>query len=266
MLHAVLIGIDCYLDPDIHDLSFARSDAEAFASLLNERIVPAERRVITLLDEQATRQAIMTAIVDTLPEQCGADDVVIIYFAGHGCPERSSARDDDWPYLIAHDTDYQRISATGIDMNQDVASWLERLPTRLAVVFLDACFSGNAGGRTFAGPTFLANRHRFRDEPISLRDLDLGRGRVIIAAADDDEIAEELGHLGHGVFTYHLLDVLGRAPARGLSTIGVGMLYESVAGKVREATMGAQHPVSVGRSVGGALPLLGKNGNTGELE
>lgn len=258
MLHAILIGIDCYLDPDIGDLSFARSDAEAFASLLRERIVPAERRVLTLLDEQATRQAIMSTLADALPRECGADDIVIIYFAGHGSPERASARDDDWPYLIAHDTDYQRIAATGIDMNRDVAGWLERLPAKLAVLFLDACFSGNAGGRSFAGPTFLANRHRFRDEPISLQALDLGEGRIIIAAADDEEVAAESSHLGHGVFTYHLLDLLERSPAGERSTIGIGTLYESVASSVRAATRGAQRPVSVGRSVGGALPLLGK--------
>jgi uncharacterized caspase-like protein len=258
MLHAVLIGIDRYRDPDIPDLWFARSDAETFASLLIERILPAERRVVTLLDERATRQAIVTTLVEELPRQCSADDVVLIYFAGHGSPERTSPRDDDWPYLIAHDTDYQRIAATGIDMNHDVAGWLEGLPARLAVLFLDACFSGNAGGRTLAGPTFLAHRNRFRDEPISLQSLELGEGRIIIAAADDDEVAEEVSQLGHGVFTYHLLDVLGQAPAAGSATIGVGTLYELVARKVRDATRGAQRPVSVGRSVGGALPLLGR--------
>jgi uncharacterized caspase-like protein len=256
MLHAIIIGIDRYLDPRIRDLACARHDAHTFGTLLSERVHPAQRRVTMLLDEQATRASIMQAIGEDLVRAAGPDDIALIYFAGHGSPERAAPRDEDWPYLIAHDTQFDRIYSTGIDMVHDVSRWLERLGVRLAVLFLDACFSGAAGGRTFGGPLHVAHRERFRAEPISIADLDPGEGKVIIAAASDDEVALELRSLGHGVFTHHLLQALQQTPSTS-RTIGVASLYEAVAGAVYEATNRRQRPVLTGRCVRGALPLLG---------
>lgn len=262
MLHAVVIGIDWYADPRIRDLSCARRDAHALGSLLGERIVPAERRVTMLLDEQATRANIMRTIGEDLARAAGPEDIAIIYFAGHGSPERAAPRDEDWLYLIAHDTQYDCIYSTGIDMVRDVTHWLQRLRTRLAVLFLDACFSGGAGGRTFGGPIHLANRERFLEEPISITDLDLGAGRVIIAAANDDEVALESNSLGHGYFTHHLLDAL-RQPAVASNQISLAALYDNVAAAVYASTEARQRPVFNGRNVQGALPLLGARAAVG---
>ncbi|HWN68657.1 MAG TPA: caspase family protein [Haliangium sp.] len=256
MLHAIVIGIDRHADPRIRNLTCARNDAHTFGALLSERIAPAERRVTMLLDEQATRAAIMQAVGEDLVRAAQPDDVAIIYFAGHGSPERAAPRDEDWPYLIAHDTQYDRIYSTGIDMVHDVSRWLERLGVRLAVLFLDACFSGAAGGRTFGGPLHLAHRDRFRADPLSLADLDLGEGKVIISAARDNEVALELRSLGHGVFTHHLLQTLQRPPSAD-RTIGVSTLYDTVSAAVYDATQHRQCPVITGRSMRGALPLLG---------
>jgi uncharacterized caspase-like protein len=256
MLHAVVVGIDRYADPRIRDLTCARHDAHTFGSLLSERIAPDERCVTMLLDEQATRANIMRSIGEDLARAVGPDDVALIYFAGHGSPERAAPRDEDWLYLIAHDTQFDCIYSTGIDMVRDVTHWLQRLRTRLAVLFLDACFSGGAGGRTFGGPIHLANRDRFLEEPISITDLDLGAGKVIIAAANDDEVALESKSLRHGFFTHHLLDALCQPPAAS-KQISLAVLYDTVAAAVHEATNARQHPVFNGRNVRGALPLLG---------
>ena len=258
MLHAVVIGIDQYADPRIRNLECAVRDARAFASLLGERIAPGDRDVTTLFDEQATRVNIMSAIGEDLVMAGQPGDTVIVYFAGHGSPERIAPRDEDVPYLIAHDTEYRRIFSTGIDMANDVTRWFQRLDVDLAVLFLDACFSGAAGGRTFGGPVHTANCQRFREDPISLNDLDLGSGRVIIAAANDDEVAVENKKLGHGVFTYHLMETL-RAPVKDRKTIGIATLYDTVAHAVSMATDGRQHPILNGRSVRGALPLFGSD-------
>ena len=257
MLHAVVIGIDRYADPKILNLGCAVHDAQTVASLLRDRIVPDERHVVTLLDEQATRANIMKAIGEDLVRTAGPEDTAIIYFAGHGSPERSAPRDEDMPYLIVHDTEYDRIYSTGIDMAHDITRWLQRLGTKLAVLFLDACFSGGAGGRTFGGPIHVANRDKFREEPVSVKDLECGAGRVIIAAADDNEVALESRDLGHGYFTYHLIETLRRSPSES-PTIGIAALYDRVADAVHKATSTRQHPVLNGRNVRGALPLLGK--------
>lgn len=257
MLHATIIGIDRYADRRIRPLSFASRDAETFGRLLSERIRPEDRHVTVLRDEEATREKIMHAIGGEMARRARPDDIAIIYFAGHGSPERRDPRDEDYPFLIAHDTVYDRIYATGISMVYDVKEWLRLLQVRLAVVFLDACFSGAAGGRTFGGPVHAENRGRHADVPISIKDLELGEGRLIIAAADDHEVALERDSLGHGIFTYHLLEILRQPPAAE-NTIGIGTLYDKLARGVAGATERRQNPVSHGKSLLGALPLLGE--------
>jgi uncharacterized caspase-like protein len=260
MLHAIVIGIDQYQDDVIPRLSFARADAEAIAAALG-RVQEDERSIRLLVDEQATRRSIMTAIGEEVHRLVEPDDIVLIYFAGHGSPERRGARDRRSRYLIPHDTDYRRIFATGIDMERDVHTWLERLPdAKLVVIVLDACFSGAAGGRSFTGPLLAESRtlRGYLDDsrPVSIRRLDLGRGRVILCAADDEQLAREDAALGHGVFTHHLLQSLAR-PRAG-ATVDVGDLYQEVSAAVVGATGGAQEPIiSLVRAFRPRLPCLG---------
>lgn len=262
MLRAVLVGIDVYQDPFIPRLSHACRDATALAGLLEERIRPDERTVRLLLDEDATKRNIEIAINEELHRAVNPGDVVLLYFAGHGSPERRAAKDKRSRHLIAHDTEYGRIYATGIDMDRDVPEWFDRLAeAKLIVVMLDACFSGAAGGRTFMGPTLKANPkvEGTLNEPklISIKDLDLGRGRVLLCACDDDQLAREDPALGHGIFTHSLLQGLLRSRAAA-PTVDLMELYQEVATGVSSATDNKQQPViTVIRGWKPRLPHLG---------
>lgn len=258
MLHAVLVGIDRYRDPDIKNLSYARADAEALGELIENGIHPAERRVRLLLDEDATRRNLMVSIGEDLPRLSEPDDLILLYFAGHGSPETQSSPDEVSRYLIAHDTEYENIFATGVDMERDLVRWFERIrKPKLLLLFVDACFSGRAGGRTFEGPILSRARaeHR-RTGPITLKDLDLGEGRLMVTACDDDEVAREDRSLGHGVFTYYLMEAL-KHPDPDRSTISVHSLYEEVAQAVRLYSNGRQVPIINGRGRVARLPHLG---------
>ncbi|XYI00851.1 caspase family protein [Sorangium sp. So ce1128] len=263
MLHAVIVGIDTYQDSSIPPLSCARSDARALGDLLERRIRSGERRVTLLEDEQATRRNIMVAIGEELPAAVEENDTVLLYFACHGSPERRTSRDRRSLYLVPHDTEFQRIYATAIDMERDVPRWLERLAgagAKLVVLLLDACFSGASGGRGFVGPVLRNNPSvpGYLDDPapISFKDLDLGQGQAIFAAADGDQVAMESQDLGHGIFTYHLLKALTKA-RDGARTVHLGVLYAEVCDAVRGATDERQEPVLNTRLKNARLPCLG---------
>jgi uncharacterized caspase-like protein len=267
MLHAVVVGVDHYRDPTIKDLCYAAADATAVAGLLN-RIETQARDVRVLLNEKATRRQVMTAIGEDLPRAVRDDDVVLLYFAGHGTPETEGGPDDVSRYLVTHDTEFESIYATGIDLERDVWRWFERLTRpRLVLLVIDACFSGRAGGRTFEGPRLRRLRETFRDvAPAALDDLHLGEGRLMLSACDDTEVAWEEGRLGHGVFTHFLLrgpnplPGTATAPAAlaqaGRRTIGIHALYDWLATEVRAHTAGRQTPVLNGRSAHARLPYL----------
>jgi uncharacterized caspase-like protein len=258
MLHVVAIGIDRYEDPSIMSLHHARDDAEAFGRLFEERIHPEERQVSYLLDEKATQENIKDAIGERLARVVrSSDDVVILYFACHGSPETNQSPDETARYLIAHDTQFKKIYATGIDMERELPRWFNRLSKPdLIVMFLDTCFSGRAGGRTFEGPSLKKARAEERASGlISLKPLDLGEGRIIITACDDDQVARESHKFGHGLFTYALLDVLN-AKDNTQDTISISQLYDEVSKLVRKLSRGLQEPVFNGRLNSAQLPLL----------
>jgi uncharacterized caspase-like protein len=250
VLHSVIIGINTYSDPKIPNLRSARSDAEAVSLLLREGIVASERTVKTLLDEQATRRAVVEAVGEALPRKQNKGDLVLIYFAGHGSPEQENPPDKISRYLVPHDTEYRSVFATGLGLETDLVALLDRQSTGRVLLILDACFSGQAASRSFLGPHLERRAAQFR-APISLRHLDLGFGRGVMAACADDESAQE--DADHGVFTRNLLDALriSKHP-----TIGIGELYEDVFMKVVQQTRGAQHPVLKGEFEGMRLPRL----------
>src|SRR5689334_12991067 len=86
-IRAVVVGIDTYRDARIAPLSFARSDGLAIAELIESGIRPSEREVTCLFNSKATKQSIMLSIGEDLARVSRPDDVIIIYFAGHGSPE-----------------------------------------------------------------------------------------------------------------------------------------------------------------------------------
>jgi uncharacterized caspase-like protein len=226
---------------------------------LLERIHPGERHIRLLLDNEATRERFMVAVGEDLPRVVGPDDVVVLYFAGHGAPEIDSPPDRAARYLVTHDTSYGSVFATAIDMERDLTQLFKRLaPPRLVLLLIDACFSGLAGGRTFEGPMLGSMRGNTRGggDPISLADLDLGEGRLMIAACGDAELAREEAELGHGVFTHFLLRGPAAASSDGDRTVGIHALYESVARDVRAYTRGRQTPVINGRAAYARIPLL----------
>ena len=80
------------------------------------------------------------------------------------------------------------------------------------VMLLDTCYSGTAGGRTFA-------RQQVRGSGLNdqfLERLTRSRGRIIITASGPNEVALELPNLTHGLFTYYVLEGLrGKADREG---------------------------------------------------
>jgi uncharacterized caspase-like protein len=257
MLHAIAVGINKYADRNVSGLQYASADAKAFAQLISERIEPEDRKVLLILDEQATKRNVFVAVGEDLARIVRQEDIVVLYFAGHGSPETEAGPDQASRYLVMHDTEYENIYATGVDLERDLPRWFKRLTTpRLILLFLDACFSGRAGGRTFEGPRLSSVRADYRGR-IRLRGLALGEGRLMISACDDDQVAREDAKLSHGVFTHFLLEALDRP--RTNKTMSISQLYDELVSSVSTYTQGRQIPVMNGRSRSAHLPTFGLN-------
>jgi hypothetical protein len=245
-LWAVVVGIDSY--PNIHPLKYAVADARAFYDLLvTDNQVPPEN-VFLLLNEQATLPALRSTLGTKVKNRAGADDMVIIYFAGHGATERDMMSPDGdglEKYLLPYEANPNDLYASALPM-REVAYIFNRIRSERLVFLADACYSGASGGRTVSVTEVRANlSDRF------LERLAGGKGKVIITASSANEVSVEKEELGHGVFTYYLMQGL-RGPADtdadGLVTVDEAYRYVSV--KVPAATGQEQHPVKKGNVEG----------------
>ena len=185
--HAVIIGIDHYQDERIRDLQLARADAEAVYRVLSDPElggIPPEN-IVKLVDEEATQRRIRNAIGEEIRRNAGEDDVVIIYYAGHGSPEsdpHSRFQDKMEKYLIPCDGEADKLFSTAISM-EEINKFFGRIDAKQVIFFIDSCYSGEAGGRTFQNPNYRT-RSVLTDE--FLDDLS-GEGRLVISACNVNE-------------------------------------------------------------------------------
>lgn len=245
---AVVIGISNYKDSRIPSLRYASDDARAFYNWLisssGGRLPPA--RVKILLDREATGRKIRDALYVWL-RQALEEDVVIIYFAGHGSPESPDASSN--LFLLPYDTEYSDIATTGFPV-WDVKTAIERfIKAKKVIVIADACHAGGIG-QSFD----IARRENrgIKINPISsgLEDLSkIGDGVCVISATGEKELSEEGRKWnGHGVFTYFLLKGLkGNADYNRDKKVTLGELIPYLSEHVRRSTKSAQSPEVAGK-------------------
>ena len=257
---AVVIGVGRYQSTDIPSLRYTVSDAESLYQLLVGQGGFKKEHVLLMTDKSEkppTLRNIKWALGTFLARSAKKDDTVLIFFAGHGAPEidqRGVERDGLAKYLIPADADPDDLYSTALPMDE-MQTIFGRVEAERMVVFLDACYSGAAGGRTFSSKkTRAANLDdQFLDR------LTRAKGRAIITASRPSEVSIELAELGHGIFTYYLVQGLkGAADLNKDGIITVQEIYEYVERKVSEKSRsvgGNQHPVMKGE-MEGALPLV----------
>ncbi|MFC1523394.1 caspase family protein [Thermodesulfobacteriota bacterium] len=255
--YAVIIGISKYASPDISPLEYTDDDARGVYEFLVSSAggrVPREN-ITFLLNEEATLINVKKALGVFLAKKSRKNDTVIIYYAGHGAPEADMSGDADdgiAKYIVTYDADPEMLYATGFPMSE-IRTIFKRIEADRIVFFLDSCYSGAAGGRTF-----LSSKLKARGLTLSRKFLDnavsQGSGRVIITASRPNERSFEMDKFGHGIFTYHLLQALdGHADTNRDGVVALREAYdyleEKVAGQAKEIG-GNQHPMMIGEFSG----------------
>ncbi len=233
---ATFIGIDRHRDPLVRDLSGARRDALALWALFRDTLPAIQSNLLT--DADATVEAVRASL-DATFGAATADDTVIVSFAGHGTRDHR---------LVAHDTDPRALEATTIGMGE-LAARFKQTQAKAVLCILDCCFSGGAPARV------LDDSPATRDTGTPLEEV-AGVGRILLAAANVNEVALEHPKTRHGLLTGALLDVF-QSSEQPISLTGA---IDTIMQRVRAdaSRMGyVQTPVLFGHIEGGlVLPVL----------
>jgi len=247
---AVIVGIDRY--PHIRHLKYAVNDAKAFYNhLIDFSQVPTEN-VTLLLNQEASLTRLRSTLGTHLKNNAGQDDMVIIFFAGHGATERDMMSPDGdglEKYLLPFNADPKDLYATALPMGE-ISRIFNRIRSDRLVFIADSCYSGASGGRTIGISGIRANlSDAFFDRVTS------GKGRVIISASGANEVSAESDELKQGVFTYYLIEGLkGKADIDRNGLVTVDEAFRFVSQHVPRATGQEQHPIKKG-TVKGRLVL-----------
>lgn len=248
-LWAVVVGVSNYskLNKE-QQLQFAHRDAQDFAAFLrspNGGGFPANQ-ITLLLNQEASISAIRSALGTALPRSVEPDDVVVIFFAGHGVVEGEQDG-----YLLAHDSDPQNLYATALPIAELDRIITERIHARSVILIADACHAGKLGwtSRATEAQTMV---NRYLDEVGKS-----GKGvlRILGSRADQRSYESEQWGGGHGVFTHFLLKGLkGKADKDKDGIVRAAEILEYLSDTVPKETKALQHPRAAG-SIDPRLPL-----------
>jgi uncharacterized caspase-like protein len=184
-----------------------------------------------LTDKQATKSQIMQSL-EQLAGLMTPQDVGIVFFSGHG------GRDDAGNlYLIPVDVNPRNFEGSCIS-GDALKAKLAEMPGRL-IAILDACHSGAAA----AGQ---ANRPARPITDDLVRDLVTDDyGVIVMCASQGREYALESSEVGHGYFTYALVEGLsGKADLNRDGAVFLNELDQYTAQRVKQLTRDEQHPAS----------------------
>lgn len=191
MLRVVTIGINQYRDKKLN-LDYSVPDAQSIESLLTQsgfaRFAKAEKK--QLYNQSASKMAILATL--RALSQGKQDDVLAIYFAGHGISVNG-----EWyflPYETALRTDLKYFASVGVSASE-ISEIFKDSNIQNILLMIDSCYSG-ASLDSFKN---LQNSQRKFSRTISK-----SVGITIVTATRKNQQAAELSELGHGLFTYVL--------------------------------------------------------------
>ena len=198
--YAVIIGIDRYSNlPAGRQLQNAVKDAKGVEDVLRKNY--RFDKIITLHNDQATKDRIMEVLTEELPAQMGRDDALFLFWAGHGNQEKSDY--GEIGYLIPYDgvTDKIRKNITMAEIRDTIS---KKIPAKHVFYVMDACYSGLLTTRTVDGKT--------RRDLSYLKEITKESARQVLTAGGKGEEALDGGPKGHSVFTGRLIEILENAP------------------------------------------------------
>jgi len=231
-MHVVTVGINNYENPALN-LNYAEPDARGIADFFRKSGNELFKNITVadLYNDQATKADMLQQLKQL--ENTDPQDVVVIYLAGHG-----ENIGDAWyfiPYELTYPEREDEVKAKAVS-SDELAVYIKKIKAQKVLVLIDACKSG-AVLMAFRG---------FEDRK-ALSQLSRAVGIHIVAASTKDQFATEVKELGHGVFTYTLLQgLMGKAAMPGEAVTVrklIAYIEEQLPDLTRKYKQEAQYPV-----------------------
>ncbi len=220
---ALIIGNTEYADPGLAQLTAPGKDTEDFARVLKDQEIGAFDDVNILLNQP---EPVVRGAIDEFFDQKKPDDLLVLYFSGHGVRDELGAL-----FLAVKNTIRSRLRSTAVKSDY-IREVMDQSRSKRQVLILDCCNSGAfSQGTKAATGVSIGTASAFEG----------GYGRIILTASDSTQFAWEgdkvIGETDNSLFTHYLVEGLeGEADLDGDGRITVDELYDYAYEKVKLAT------------------------------
>ncbi len=224
-LWLLTIGVNQYLDERLPNLRYSAVDCQDLSSVLRVTTTNFPQQNIAIYNDYAAEIPLRDAVIDSLhyiTNNVQQQDTILFYFSGHGIlhPDTNQA------FLCLRDTSKDDLENTALA----VSELLQMLSSSAAVqhlVWLDACHSG---GMTLRGANIVEPSLNPSQQLVEVLQKNAAKSQDFYAllSCDRNQQSWEFPELGHGVFTYYLMQGLQGEAADTQGTISVDSLYRYV--------------------------------------
>jgi uncharacterized caspase-like protein len=245
---AVVVGVDNYQVKTISPLQFAASDARYLSQALQEKARIAPGHIFTLCSDessnpsQAPTKANLSAIFQLLSKKVGPNDTLLFFYSGHGVMVQ------DHSFLVTPEADNRNLrtlAATSLD-SQELATWMRRTGAKKIMLALDACRDDPSKPASGVNSRLAAVLERgvrpIARETSAQSSSKSEQAFATLFACQKEQSSYEHPSVGHGFFSFYLVEGLKGGAAKSDGRITLDSLASYVGAKVPEATVKAHLP------------------------
>jgi len=252
-LYLVTVGIDKYKNSK-YNLNYAVADANGVEKSIKNSSSGIFKTIVpyNIRNEKAVKSNIEAALND-IKKKSLEQDMLVVYYAGHGVMSGETASDKEF-YIVP--TDVTQLYGRD-DMLKDKAiaasslkEYAQSINAQKQIFILDACQSAGA---------LESVTERGAAEEKAIAQLARSTGTFWITSTGSNQFASEFEKLGHGIFTYSLIEGLdGKADTNGDKKLTIRELSTYIENKVPELSEQlkgtAQYPSAY--SFGNDFPII----------
>ena len=237
---ALIIGNTEYIDSGLAQLTAPGKDAEDFARVLKDKEIGAFDDVKVVVNEPS---ASVIEAIDAFFDQKKPDDMLVLYFSGHGIKDEAGSL-----YLAFMNTIRSRLRSTAIKSDY-IREAMDQSRSKRQVLILDCCNSG----------AFPQGTKAELGGSMGVTKAFQGYGRFVLTASDATQFAWEgdkvIGETDNSLFTHFLVKGLeGEADSDGDGKITVDELYDYAFDQISRVTP-KQTPTKSASKVEGEIVL-----------
>jgi len=241
--HVLVIGIDEYQNSK-YNLNYAVADASGFKEKVSSGLskITSKTHTYFIKNSEAIKDNILSKLSE-IATVANPQDIFIFYYAGHGVINVGENKEF---YIVPTDVvqlygDDGALAQKGISATQ-LKQAASGIAAQKQLYILDACQSAGALESVAAA--------RGAAEEKAIAQLARSTGTHWLTASGSQQFATEFDELGHGVFTYALLEALSGKADSGDQRVTVNELkayLESRVPEISEKYKGSpQYPSSFG--------------------